>query len=93
MPLEDVKNYTLAQIKDSNTVWFGCDVGKHLFRAEGVLDTRIFDYELVGVFCSGQEHIRLHIVAGIRHNAGYEQGAAARLHGKPNDACDGVHWC
>jgi len=45
--MEEFKKYTMTQIKEGETVWFGCDVGKHFHRSEGILDTRLFDYELV----------------------------------------------
>jgi len=47
VPMEEFKKYTMTQIKEGETVWFGCDVGKHFHRSEGILDTRLFDYELV----------------------------------------------
>ncbi len=34
-------------VKDGRPVWFGCDVGKRIERDLGILDTKLYDYELV----------------------------------------------
>jgi len=42
---EIMKKLALDQLKEGNTVWFGCDVGKMLNRDSGILDTDLYLYE------------------------------------------------
>ena len=42
---ETMKKLALDQLKDGNTVWFGCDVGKMLNKDSGILDTDLYLYE------------------------------------------------
>ena len=41
-----MKNASIQSIKDNNPVWFGCDVGKYFSRNLGVMDDKLFDFEL-----------------------------------------------
>ncbi len=43
--IDEFKAYTLAQLKDDEVVWFGCDVGKFLSRDLGIMDLNLYDYE------------------------------------------------
>ena len=43
MPL--FKKLAVSQLQDGEPVWFGCDVGKFMFRDQGILDTGLFDYQ------------------------------------------------
>ncbi|MCY0870469.1 MAG: C1 family peptidase [Firmicutes bacterium] len=43
--MDVLKQATLAQLLDNETVWFGCDVGKMADRDSGILDTALYDYE------------------------------------------------
>ena len=43
--LDVLKSSAINMIKDSRPVWFGCDVGKHLERDLGLMDTDVYDYE------------------------------------------------
>ena len=43
---EIMKNASIQSIKDNNPVWFGCDVGKYFSRNLGVMDDKLFDFEL-----------------------------------------------
>ncbi len=45
--LETMKKASIAQIEAGEPVWFGCDVGKFLDRDLGVMDTALFDFDLV----------------------------------------------
>ncbi len=45
--IETLKKATADMIVDSQAVWFGCDVGKMLERETGILDLKVYDYELV----------------------------------------------
>ncbi len=43
--INTIKNIALKIITQGEPVWFGCDVGKMLYRSGGILDTKLFDYE------------------------------------------------
>ena len=45
LPIEEMKQAPIAQLKDGEPVWFGCDVGKRSFRDGGLMDTGIYDVE------------------------------------------------
>ena len=45
LPLEEMKEAILAQLKDGEPVWFGCDAGKYCDRETGLWDDIQFDYE------------------------------------------------
>jgi bleomycin hydrolase len=45
--IEVMKTAAANQIKSGESVWFGCDVGKHLDRDAGLMDVDLFEYELV----------------------------------------------
>ncbi len=44
--IDVLKNASVESIKNNDPVWFGCDVGKYLHRAHGVMDTKLFDFNL-----------------------------------------------
>ncbi|RKX20044.1 MAG: aminopeptidase, partial [Candidatus Zixiibacteriota bacterium] len=41
---EKLQEYTLASLKDSQLVWFACDVGKENYGDSGILAIDIYDY-------------------------------------------------
>lgn len=43
--MDTLKHLAVNQIKDAETVWFGCDVGKSSNKEYGIMDTALFDYE------------------------------------------------
>lgn len=45
--IQELKKYTLAQLKDGKPVWFGCDVGKRLDRENALIDLNARLYEQV----------------------------------------------
>ncbi len=45
LPIERLKAAAIAQMKDGEPVWFGCDVGAYSEREAGQLDTDTYDYE------------------------------------------------
>ncbi len=45
LPIEELKKAAIAQLKDGQPVWFGCDVGKHSDRDSGVMDLDIRSLE------------------------------------------------
>lgn len=47
LPIDDLRRLAMKKIDEGIPVWFGCDVGKHFHRELGVMDDKIYDYELV----------------------------------------------
>lgn len=45
LDIEKLKELSIAQIKDGEPVWFGCDVGKSSERDLGIMDTELYNYE------------------------------------------------
>ncbi|MCI8515632.1 MAG: C1 family peptidase [Hungatella sp.] len=45
LPIEELKRAAIAQLKDGNPVWFGCDVGKRSSREGGVMDLDVYRLE------------------------------------------------
>lgn len=43
--MQDLKDATIAQIKDGVSVWFGCDVGQSLSNDLGLMDLNIFEVD------------------------------------------------
>ncbi|MFC6386096.1 aminopeptidase C [Sporolactobacillus kofuensis] len=43
--METLKNLAISQIKDQESVWFGCDVVKYSDNTLGIMDTALFDYD------------------------------------------------
>jgi len=39
-----LKELALKQLKDEIPVWFGCDVGKNMFKDKGILDADLYNY-------------------------------------------------
>ncbi|SET53314.1 bleomycin hydrolase [Salinibacillus kushneri] len=40
-----LKDLAIQQIKDNETVWFGCDVAQYMNRDEGILDPELYDFD------------------------------------------------
>ena len=45
LPIEELKKAAIAQMKDGEPVWFGCDVGKRSSRDGGIMDTELYDLD------------------------------------------------
>ncbi|KAF9914027.1 hypothetical protein BX616_009121 [Lobosporangium transversale] len=45
-PIEDLKELAIKKLQQGNPVWFGADVGKYLHRDAGILDPKLFQYDL-----------------------------------------------
>lgn len=43
--MKTLKELAIKQLKDDETVWFGCDVARYADRRSGVLDPHLYDYE------------------------------------------------
>jgi bleomycin hydrolase len=46
LEIDLLKKFAIASIQNDEPVWFGCDVGKHFHRNLGVMDMKLFDFEL-----------------------------------------------
>ncbi|MGI6705624.1 MAG: aminopeptidase C [Clostridia bacterium] len=44
--IDTMKRLTIAQLRDNEQVWFGCDVGKMMDRGLGILDAQLYRYDL-----------------------------------------------
>ena len=50
VPVDEMKEAVIAQLKGGKAVWFGCDVGKDSDRADGMMDTDLYrKSELFGI--------------------------------------------
>jgi len=47
LPIEKLKELSVAQLKEGEPVWFGCDVGQWSDRDLGIMDTELFKYKEV----------------------------------------------
>ncbi len=45
VPIEEMKEAAIKALKDDESVWFGCDVGKCFHRDLGVMDLKLYDLE------------------------------------------------
>ncbi|KAF9585286.1 hypothetical protein BGW38_003084 [Lunasporangiospora selenospora] len=45
-PVESLKELAIKKLKSGKPVWFGADVGKYLHREGGILDPKVFQYDL-----------------------------------------------
>ncbi|KAF9928439.1 hypothetical protein BGZ67_006996 [Mortierella alpina] len=45
-PIEDLKELAIKKLTSGKPVWFGADVGKYLHRDAGILDPKVFQYDL-----------------------------------------------
>lgn len=44
LPIEELKKAAIAQLKDGEPVWFGCDMGPYISRDTGIMDPDIYDF-------------------------------------------------
>ena len=47
LPIQDLKEVVVQSLLDDEPVWCGCDVLKFLQPDLGVMDTKLYNYELV----------------------------------------------
>ncbi|KAG0043045.1 hypothetical protein BGZ83_011894 [Gryganskiella cystojenkinii] len=45
-PIEDLKTLAIKKLSSGKPVWFGADVGKYMQRDAGILDPKVFQYDL-----------------------------------------------
>jgi len=85
LPIEELKKAAIAQMKDGEPVWFGCDVGKRSERKSGVLDTENYALEdLFQTSFSMTKAERLDYGQSLMTHAMVFQGVNLDENGKPN---------
>lgn len=85
LPSSDLKALAVAQLKDGNPVWFGCDVGKMQMRKRGIMGMHTFDYEkLLGVSFGMDKAQRLDTSESMLTHAMVFLGVNLDENGKPN---------
>ena len=47
LKIEELKKLTISQLRDGETVWFGCDVGQMLGTKAGIMDLELYNYKEV----------------------------------------------
>ena len=84
LPMEEMKDLILRQLKDGNVVWFGSDVGKYGDREAGVWDDQAYDYDTA--FCmdfSMEKDERLEYSESAMNHAMVITGVNLDEEGKP----------
>lgn len=85
LPIEELKNVAIAQMKDGLPVWFGCDVGQSSLRDGGILDTNALKAdELFGTTFGMTKAERLDYGESLMTHAMVFQGVNLDENGKPD---------
>lgn len=85
LPIEELKKAAIAQMKDGEPVWFGCDVGKRSSRDGGIMDTELYDLDhLFDTTFGMTKGERLDYGQSLMTHAMVFQGVNLDENGKPN---------
>lgn len=85
LPMEELKRAAIAQLRDGQPVWFGCDVGKRSLRDGGLLDLDALDVEaLFDVQFGMTKAQRLDYGQSLMTHAMVLQGVNLDENGKPD---------
>ena len=85
LPIEELKNAAIAQLKDGEPVWFGCDVGKRSERDMGLMDLTLYHTEqLLGTEFTMTKGERLDYGQSLMTHAMVFQGVNLDENGAPN---------
>ncbi len=85
LPIDEVKAAAIAQMRDGEPVWFGCDVGPYSDRETGLLDPDNYDYEnTLDIKLSMTKAERLDYCQSQMTHAMVFQGVNLDDAGKPN---------
>lgn len=83
LPIEDLKNAAIAQLKDGEPVWFGSDVGQESNR-DGIMDMNLYSVdELFGTTFGMNKAQRLDYGESLMTHAMVFQGVNLDENGKP----------
>jgi len=84
LPIEELKNAAIAQMKDGLPVWFGCDVGQSSLRDGGILDMNALKAdELFGTTFGMTKAERLDYGESLMTHAMVFEGVNLDENGKP----------
>ncbi len=84
LPVEELKQAAIAQLKEGSPVWFGCDVGQCSVRDTGVMDLKVLQAgELFGTDFSLDKAQRLDYGDSLMTHAMVFQGVNLDEKGKP----------
>ena len=85
LPVEELKAAAIAQMKDGQPVWFGCDVGKSSERDAGLMDLNLYHVgELFNTTFGMNKAERLNYGQSLMTHAMVFQGVNLDENGKPN---------
>ena len=85
LPVEELKAAAIAQMKDGQPVWFGCDVGKSSERDAGLMDLNLYHVgELFNTTFGMNKAERLDYGQSLMTHAMVFQGVNLDENGKPN---------
>ncbi|MBR4888963.1 MAG: C1 family peptidase [Clostridia bacterium] len=85
LPVEELKAAAIAQMKDGQPVWFGCDVGKSSERDAGLMDLNLYHVgELFNTTFGMTKAERLDYGQSLMTHAMVFQGVNLDENGKPN---------
>lgn len=85
LDINQMKQLAVAQLKDGEPVWFGCDVGKSKLRKEGIMELDCYNVEaLFDTSFSLEKGQRLDYGQSAMTHAMVFQGVNIGLDGKPN---------
>ncbi|MCC8181726.1 MAG: C1 family peptidase [Clostridiales bacterium] len=85
LEIDKLKQAAIAQLKDGQPVWFGCDVGKRSERADGILDLDVYGLEdLLDTRFTMTKAERLDYGQSLMTHAMVFQGVNLDENGRPN---------
>lgn len=85
LPVEELKAAAIAQLKDGEPVWFGCDVGKSSERELGLMDLNLYHTDVLFNTTFGMNKAeRLTYGQSLMTHAMVFQGVNLDENGKPN---------
>ena len=85
LEIGELKKAAIAQLKDGEPVWFGCDVGKRSERESGIMDLDIYNLEqLLNTKFTMNKAERLDYCQSVMTHAMVFQGVNLDDEGKPN---------
>lgn len=65
LPSEELKKAAIAQLKDGQPVWFGCDVGQRYDRASGLMNLNLYHLEDMADFHEKMNNLQISYVGEL----------------------------
>ena len=91
--IENLKATVVKLIKAGVPVFFGCDVGKHSNSALGIMDLKLFDYEVRTLPRIIRTSFNGDLTDSFQHQTRFDEEAASSSSRVGHDTCDGYLWC